>query len=57
MPSNELYLTVLPLIHLGNGLTEQSLTVFPDRNFATEFFRLCTRICRDPHFRRLSEGR
>ena len=38
MPSNELYLTVLPLIHLGNGLTEQSLTVFPDRNFATEFF-------------------
>ena len=44
MPTNELYLAVLPIIHvstnqaLGYGLTEQILTVFPDRNFATEFF-------------------
>lgn len=41
--SNELYLMVMPLIHISNlpytgyGLTEQVLTVFPDRNFATEF--------------------
>jgi hypothetical protein len=41
---NELYLTVLPLIHstlnqpLGLGLTEQVLTLYPERNFATEFF-------------------
>ncbi len=40
MPSNELYLAVLPLIHLGTefGRTEETLTLFPDRNFATEFF-------------------
>ena len=44
MSSNELYLVVLPLIHislsptLGFGLTEQTLTLLPDRNFATEFF-------------------
>jgi hypothetical protein len=44
MPTNELYLSVLPIIHvttnqaLGFGLTEQVLTVFPDRNFATGFF-------------------
>jgi hypothetical protein len=44
MATNELYLTVLPLIHIGAnrvigfGLTEQTLTLFPDRNFATEFF-------------------
>ena len=39
MPSNELYLAVLPLIHLGQnfGLTEETLTLFPDRNFATQF--------------------
>lgn len=40
MPSNELYLAVLPLIHLSDiafGRTEQALTLFPDRNFATEF--------------------
>jgi len=43
-PSNELYLAVLPLIHIsttgpvGFGLTEQTLTLFPDRSFATEFF-------------------
>ncbi len=38
MPSNELYFVVLPLIHLSNGLTEQTLTLLPDRAFATEFF-------------------
>jgi len=44
MPTNKLYLTILPLIHvsvnqaMGFGLTEQTLTLFPDRNFATEFF-------------------
>ena len=40
MPSNELYLAVLPLVHLGQtnyGLTEQTLTLFPDKDFATEF--------------------
>jgi hypothetical protein len=42
--SNQLYLTVLPLIHasvnpvLGFGLTEQVITLFPDRELATEFF-------------------
>jgi hypothetical protein len=39
--SNDLYLTVLPMIHMGgqnSGLTEQILTLFPDRNFATVFF-------------------
>lgn len=39
--TNELYLTVLPLIHLGQrdfGLTEETLTLLPDKNFATEFF-------------------
>jgi hypothetical protein len=41
---NSLYLAVLPLVHLspnqffGYGLTEQTLTLFPDKNFATEFF-------------------
>jgi hypothetical protein len=41
---NELYLAVLPIVHvsinqvLGYGLTEQTLTLFPDKNFATEFF-------------------
>jgi hypothetical protein len=41
MATNDLYLTVLPLIHTGKtnfGLTEETLTLFPDRNFATEFF-------------------
>lgn len=41
MASNELFLTVLPIVHLGInqfGLTEQVLTLFPDRGFATEFF-------------------
>jgi len=42
--SNELFLAVLPLIHItatpytGYGLTEQTLTLFPDRRFATQFF-------------------
>jgi hypothetical protein len=44
MPTNRLYLAVLPLIHMtpvgpfGFGLTEQTITVFPDRNLATEFY-------------------
>jgi len=44
MPTNELFLAVLPLVHvspsqsLGYGLTEQALTLFPDRKFATQFF-------------------
>jgi hypothetical protein len=43
-PSNELFLAVLPLIHITNtpymgyGLTEQTLTLFPDKKFATQFF-------------------
>ena len=39
--TNDLYLVVLPLIHLGQrdfGLTEETLTLLPDKNFATEFF-------------------
>jgi hypothetical protein len=41
--SNPLYLAVLPLVHISNnqvlgyGLTEETLTLFPDKNFATEF--------------------
>ena len=42
MRSSVLYLAVLPLVHIstytGFGTTEQTLTLFPDRNFATEFF-------------------
>ena len=42
MPNNELYLVVLPLIHLSNnppfGLTEETLTLLPEKKFATEFF-------------------
>ena len=42
MPSNELYLAVLPLVHISPyvsfGLTEQTLTLFPGKEFATEFF-------------------
>ena len=44
MQSNELYLAVLPLVHitnnqlLGYGLTEETLTIYPDKNFATNFF-------------------
>lgn len=42
--SNDLYLTVLPMIHLtptqllGYGLTEQILTLLPGKDFATHFF-------------------
>lgn len=38
--TNELYLAVMPLIHMGSsfGLTEQTLTLFPSREFATLFF-------------------
>ena len=38
-----LYLSVLPMVHISSppfasyGRTEQVLTLFPDRNFATEF--------------------
>ena len=53
MPTNRLYLAVLPFIHLSPtpgrptflrhsvvqiSRTEQVLTLFPDRTFATEFF-------------------
>ena len=44
MQSNELYLVVLPLIHIsvnptvGFGLTEQTLTLMPSKDFATQFF-------------------
>jgi hypothetical protein len=44
MASNVLYLAILPLIHvsaspvLGFGFTEETLTLVPDKNFATEFF-------------------
>jgi hypothetical protein len=39
MLTNELYLAVLPIIHLTDrfGLTEQVLTLFPDKTFATLF--------------------
>jgi hypothetical protein len=41
MPRNELYLCVLPIIHLTEtfGLTEQVLTLLPGREMATEFYR------------------
>ena len=34
---NTLYLAVIPLVHLDTGLTEQTLTLFPDQQFATLF--------------------
>jgi len=40
----DLYLSVLPLVHITNtpftrqGLTEQTLTLFPSKDFATEFY-------------------
>lgn len=45
MTSNELYMAVLPLIHLtpvgplGFGLTEETLTLLPGRELATRFHR------------------
>jgi hypothetical protein len=36
--ANELYLTVLPMIRMKTGETEQVLTLTPDRKFASEFF-------------------
>jgi hypothetical protein len=41
--TNELYLAVLPLMHMSQvnwilGTTEQVLTLFPDKKFATAFF-------------------
>jgi hypothetical protein len=41
MASNELYLAVLPVVHLAAnqyGLTEQVITLLPGREHATEFF-------------------
>jgi hypothetical protein len=48
MHSNELYLAVLPLIRvpsrqlgvlgITSGSVQQFITLFPDENFATEFF-------------------
>ena len=41
MPSNELWLAVLPMVHLASnqyGLTEEVITLFPDRKMATVFF-------------------
>lgn len=38
MPSNELYLVVLPLIHTSSGVVEEVLTLLPDKEFATAFF-------------------
>ena len=44
MITNELYLAVLPIIHITemayrSGRPEQVLTLFPQRDFATEFFK------------------
>jgi len=42
MHDNELYLVVLPLVHLGpvnSGLAEQVITLLPERSFATVFTR------------------
>ena len=39
--SNDLYIVLLPLIHLGlpsPGVTEQFMTMLPDRNLASSFF-------------------
>jgi hypothetical protein len=43
MMTNELYLAVLPLIHPSGvewilGRTEEVVTLFPDKRFATGFF-------------------
>jgi hypothetical protein len=41
MAGNELYLAVLPMVHLGAnqfGLTEQVITLLPNVELATEFF-------------------
>jgi hypothetical protein len=38
---NELYFVVLPTVHIGgqnHGLTEQILTLMPEKTFATRFF-------------------
>ncbi len=36
---NVLYIAILPIIHLSTnfGLTDQIMTLFPDKKFATEF--------------------
>ena len=41
MADKVFYLAILPLIHMGRtnfGKTEEALTLFPSREFATEFF-------------------
>jgi hypothetical protein len=41
MAGNNLYLAILPFIYTSQtryGLVEEALTLFPDREFATEFF-------------------
>jgi hypothetical protein len=40
MRTNELYMAVLPLIHLTDrfGMTEQVLTLLPSKDLATEFY-------------------
>jgi hypothetical protein len=37
MKSNVLYLVVLPVIHLSSGLTEQVLTLLPNKEQGTTF--------------------
>lgn len=34
---NRLYLAVMPLVHMDTGFTEQTLTLFPNQEFATLF--------------------
>ena len=40
MQQNILYLATLPLFHLGPGIprAEEVFTLYPDRDFATQFF-------------------
>jgi hypothetical protein len=44
MPTNELYAAILPIIHLGElpyisfGATEQVMTLFPNKEFASRFY-------------------
>jgi hypothetical protein len=40
--NNVLYLTVLPMVNVGNnefGVVQQFLTLMPEKNFATLFFK------------------
>jgi len=38
MPTNNLYLAVLPLVYTTTGLSDQALTLYGDESLATEFF-------------------